>query len=289
MRKNESLLKFSLLCCALVSVITTIGIVGVLLFETIEFFREVSIFKFLTDTQWTPLFTRKHFGIAPLLCGTLLTSGIALLIALPMGLLIAIYLSEYAPENVRRYLKPALEMLAGVPTVVYGYFALLFVTPLLKHILPDLPGFNALAPGIVLGVMILPLVSSLSEDAMYSIPSSLKAAGYALGATKLQVCFTVVVPAAFPGIIASFILAMSRAIGETMLVTIAAGQMPNLTLNPMEAVQTMTAFIVQISLGDTPTGTLEYKTIFAVGSVLFLMTLILNTISYKIQKQFVRL
>jgi phosphate transport system permease protein len=289
MRKNETLLKFSLLCCALVSGITTIGIVGVLLFETIEFFKEVSIFEFLTDTQWTPLFTKKHFGIAPLLCGTLLTSGIALILALPLGLLISVYLSEYAPDNIRKFLKPLLEVLAGVPTVVYGYFALLFVTPLLRNFLPNLPGFNALAPGIVLGVMILPLVSSLSEDAMYSIPSSLKAAGYALGATKLQVCFTVVMPAAFPGIIASFILAMSRAIGETMLVTIAAGQMPNLTLNPMEAVQTMTAFIVQISLGDTPTGTIEYKTIFAVGSVLFLLTLILNTISYKIRKQFVRL
>lgn len=260
-----------------------------LLFETIEFFKEVSIIEFLTDTQWTPLFTRKHFGIAPLLCGTLLTSGIALAIALPLGLLIAVYLSEYAPDHIRRFLKPVLEVLAGVPTVVYGYFALLFVTPLLRNIFPDLPGFNALAPGIVLGVMILPLVTSLSEDAMYSVPSSLKEAGYALGATKLQVCFTVVVLAAFPGIIAAFILAMSRAIGETMLVAIAVGQMPNLTLNPMDPVQTMTAFIVQISLGDTPTGTIEYKTIFAVGSVLFLITLGLNTISYKISKQFARL
>jgi phosphate transport system permease protein len=224
-----------------------------------------------------------------LVCGTFLTSVIALAIALPMGLMVAVYLSEYAPGNIRRILKPVLEVLAGIPTVVYGYFALLFVTPLLRNIIPSLPGFNALSPGIVLGVMILPLVTSLSEDALYSVPSSLKGAGYALGATKLQVCFTVVVPAAFPGIIASFILAMSRAIGETMLVTIAAGQMPNLTLNPMEAVETMTAYIVQISLGDTPTGTIEYQTIFAVGSVLFLMTLVLNTISYKIRESFIRL
>jgi phosphate transport system permease protein len=289
MRKNETLLKFSLLCCALVSIFTTLGIIGVLLFETIAFFTEVPILEFLTDTQWTPLFTNKHFGIAPLVCGTVLTSVIALVIALPMGLLIAVYLSEYAPMNIRRFLKPVLEILAGVPTIVYGYFALLFVTPLLQKIFPDLPGFNALSPGIVLSVMVLPLVASLSEDALYAVPSSLKAAGYALGSTKLQVCFSVVVPAAFPGILASFILAMSRAIGETMLVAIAAGQMPNLTLNPMEAVETMTAYIVQISLGDTPTGTIEYRTIFAVGSVLFLMTLVLNTISYKIQKQFVRL
>jgi phosphate transport system permease protein len=266
-----------------------LGIIGVLLFETISFFQEVSIMEFLTDTQWTPLFTNKHFGIAPLVCGTFLTSAIALLIALPMGLLLALYLSEYAPDSVRRFLKPLLEILAGVPTVVYGYFALLFVTPFLKKFLPSLPAFNALSPGIVLGVMILPLVTSLSEDALYSVPSSLKAAGYALGATKLQVCFTVVVLAAFPGILASFILAMSRAIGETMLVTIAAGQMPNLTLNPMESVETLTAYIVQISLGDTPTGTIEYKTIFAVGTVLFLMTLVLNTISYKIRERFVRL
>jgi len=205
-----------------------------------------------------------------------------------MGLLLAVFLSEYANEKIRRFLKPSLEILAGVPTVVYGYFALLFMTPLLQKMIPSLSGFNALSPGIVLGVMILPLVSSLSEDAIYSVPTSLKEAGYALGASKLQVSFGVVVPAAMPGILASFILAVSRAIGETMLVAIAAGQMPNLTLNPLKPVETMTAFIVQISLGDTPTGTIEYKTIFAVGMVLFLLTLIFNTISHKIQQQFIR-
>lgn len=289
MKVQELILKYAFMLCALVSVVTTAGIVGVLLFETIEFFKEVSIIEFLTDKEWTPLFVNKHFGIAPLVCGTVLTSAIALAVALPMGLLVAVYLSEYAPSGIRRILKPVFEVLAGIPTVVYGYFALLFATPMLQKLLPDLQGFNALAPGLVLGVMILPLVSSLSEDALYSVPTSLKAAGYALGATKLQVCFSVVVPAAFPGIIAAFILAMSRAIGETMLVAIAAGQMPNLTLNPMESVETMTAYIVQISLGDTPHGTIEYRTIFAVGTVLFLMTLVLNTISYKIREQFIRL
>jgi len=289
MKFKETLLKYVFLLCALVSVGTTIGIIGVLLFETIDFFQEVSLLEFLTDKEWTPLFTNKHFGIAPLVCGTLLTSLIALAVALPMGLLVAVYLSEYAPAGIRRVLKPAFEVLDGIPTVIYGYFALLFVTPLLQKISPDLQGFNALSPGLVLGVMILPLVSSMSEDALYSVPTSLKAAGYALGATKLQVCFSVVVPAAFPGIIAAFILAMSRAIGETMLVAIAAGQMPNLTFNPMESVETMTAYIVQISLGDTPHGTIEYKTIFAVGTVLFLITLVLNTISYKIRSRFIRL
>jgi len=289
MKTKEAILKYIFMACALVSIVTTAGIIFVLMFETIDFFREVSIIEFLTDKEWTPLFTNKHFGIAPLVCGTLLTSAIALALALPMGLLVAVYLSEYAPEKIRRFAKPLFEILAGIPTVVYGYFALLFVTPLLRNFIPGLQGFNALSPGLVLGVMILPLVSSLSEDALYSVPTSLKAAGYALGATKLQVCFSVVVPAAFPGIIAAFILAMSRAIGETMLVAIAAGQMPNLTLNPTEAVATMTAYIVQVSLGDTPHGTIEYKTIFAVGTVLFLMTLVLNTISYKIRERFIRL
>jgi phosphate transport system permease protein len=289
MKAKETILQYIFLACALVSIITTAGIICVLLFETIDFFKEVSIVEFLTDKEWTPLFVNKHFGIAPLVCGTLLTSAIALALALPMGLLVAVYLSEYAPDKVRRFIKPVFEVLAGIPTVVYGYFALLFVTPLLRKFIPDLQGFNALSPGLVLGVMILPLVSSLSEDALYSVPTSLKAAGYALGATKLQVCFSVVVPAAFPGIIAAFILAMSRAIGETMLVAIAAGQMPNLTLDPTQAIATMTAYIVQVSLGDTPHGTIEYKTIFAVGTVLFLITLVLNTISYKIRERFVRL
>lgn len=257
-----------------------------LLFETVAFFREVPLWSFLTDTQWTPLFADKHFGILPLLCGTFLTSAVAIAVAMPVGIVSAVYLSEYASERVRRLVKPSLEILAGVPTVVYGYFALLFVTPLLQRFLPGLAGFNALSPGIVMGIMIIPLISSLSEDAMYAVPQSLREAGYALGSSRLQVAFQVVVPAAFSGIAASFLLAVSRAIGETMIVTIAAGQQPRLTLNPLESVETMTAYIVQVSLGDTPTGTLEYKTIFAVGMALLLTTLGLNLVSQRLKERF---
>lgn len=283
---TEGTVQTILFGCAIFSVFVTAGIIGVLSFETFEFFREVSIIDFFTDTQWTPLFTQKHFGIAPLLCGTFLTSAIALMVAAPLGILTSVYLSEYASPRVRRVIKPILEVLAGVPTVIYGYFALLFVTPLLQKILPELPGFNALSPGIVMGIMILPIISSLSEDAMYAVPQSLRNAAYALGSSKLQVSFKVVIPSAFSGITASFILAISRAIGETMLVAIAAGQMPNLTLNPMESVMTMTTFIVQVSLGDTQTGTIEYKTIFAVGTMLFLLTFGLNIIGHKLRKRF---
>lgn len=272
--------------CGLLSIFTTIGIIGVLLFETIAFFKSVSIFDFLTDTQWTPLFVNKHFGVLPLLSGTLLTSTIAMGVAAPLGLLTAIFLSEYAPERMRRTLKPILEVLAGVPTIVYGYFALLFVTPLLQRLLPSISGFNALSPGIVMGIMILPLVSSLSEDAMYAVPRSLRDAAYALGSSRLQVAWRVVMPAAFSGITASFIIAISRAIGETMLVAIAAGQMPTLTLNPLVPIETMTTYIVQISLGDTPTGTLEYRTIFAVGMVLFLSTFALNLLGDRLRQRF---
>ncbi len=283
---KEEAVKTVLFVCAAFSVLTTLGIISVLSFETFSFFREVSIFEFLTDTQWTPLFVDKHFGIMPLLCGTFLTSIIALIVAAPLGILTSVYLSEYASVKVRRFIKPILEVLAGVPTVIYGYFALLFVTPLLQKVLPDLPGFNALSPGLVLGIMILPIISSLSEDAMYAVPQSLRNAAYALGSSKMQVSFQVVIPSAFSGITASFILAISRAIGETMLVAIAAGQMPNLTLNPMQPVMTMTAFIVQVSLGDTPTGTIEHKTIFAVGTMLFLITFMLNVIGHKLRKKY---
>lgn len=275
-----------LFACAAFSVLTTLGIILVLGFETFGFFQEVSMVEFFTDTQWTPLFIDKHFGIMPLLCGTFLTSVIALAVAAPLGILTSVYLSEYASAKVRRVIKPILEVLAGVPTVIYGYFALLFVTPLLQKILPDLAGFNALSPGLVLGIMILPIISSLSEDAMYAVPQSLRNAAYALGSSKMQVSFKVVIPSAFSGITASFILAVSRAIGETMLVAIAAGQMPNLTLNPMKPVMTMTAFIVQVSLGDTPTGTIEHKTIFAVGTMLFLLTFLLNIIGHQLRKRF---
>jgi phosphate transport system permease protein len=283
---SERLVELFMLACAGLSVLTTLGIVAVLLFETLAFFQEVSIFAFLFDTEWTPLFAQKRFGILPLLSGTLLITAIAMLVALPTGLLAALYLSEYAPDRVRRTVKPILEILAGVPTVVYGYFALLFVTPLLQRFIPDLAGFNALSPGIVMGIMILPLVSSLSEDAMKAVPMSLREGAYALGSTNLQVSFRIVIPAAFSGITASFILAISRAVGETMIVAIAAGQQPRLTLNPLVPVETMTAYIVQVSLGDTPAGTLEYRTIFVVGMMLFLSTLVLNLISQRLRARF---
>jgi phosphate transport system permease protein len=282
----ERVIFAALFLCGIVSVFTTLGIVAVLLVETIEFFREVSWLEFLTDTQWTPLFADKHFGILPLVTGTLLTASIAVLVAMPIGLWSAIYLSEYAAENTRRVIKPLLEILAGIPTVVYGYFALLFLTPLLQTVIPSLSGFNALAPGIVIGMMVIPMVSSLSEDAMYAVPQSLREAGYALGSSKLQVALKVVVPAAFSGIAASFLLAVSRAIGETMILAIAAGQQPRLTLNPLVPIETMTAYIVQVSLGDTPTGTIEYRTIFAVGMMLFLGTLTLNLISQWLRERF---
>jgi phosphate transport system permease protein len=275
-----------LFLCAAASVLVTAGIIGVLLVETIGFFREVSLTDFLTDTQWTPLFSEQHFGILPLVAGTTLVSAIAMVVALPAGLLSAIYLSEYAKPGVRRLVKPVLEVLAGIPTVVYGYFALLFVTPLLRNWIPGLAGFNALGPGIVMGIMILPLVSSLSEDALHAVPNGLREGAYALGATRMQTALRVVVPAAFSGISASFILAISRAIGETMIVAIAAGQIPILTLDPTVPIMTMTAYIVQVSLGDTPAGTLEYRTIFAVGMTLFVMTFVLNLASDWLRQRF---
>lgn len=276
---KEKLIEAALFGAASISVLTTAGIVFVLLGETINFFQEVSLWDFLTDSQWTPLFVDKHFGIMSLLCGTLLITIIAMMVAVPCGLLSAIYLSEYSPRTFRNIVKPILEILAGVPTVVYGYFALLFVTPLLQTFLPNLSGFNALGPGIVMGIMIIPMVSSLSEDAMQAVPKALREGAYALGATKFQVSVRVVVPAALSGILSSLILAISRAIGETMIVTIASGQQANLTLNPMVPIETITAYIVQVSLGDTPTGTLEYQTIFAAGTTLFLFTLMLNLLS----------
>jgi phosphate transport system permease protein len=286
MRRFEFLIERALLACALVSVLTTVGIVGVLLFETVEFFREVSIVEFLTGTEWTPLFANARFGVLPLLLGTVLVSAIAMAVALPFGLLSAIYLSEYAPPPLRRIVKPVLEVLAGIPTVVYGYFALLFVTPILQQLVPGLAGFNALSPGIVMGIMILPLVSSLAEDAMQSVPNGLREGAYALGATRMQTALTVVVPAAFSGITAAFILAVSRAVGETMIVAIAAGQQPRATLDPRVPIETMTAYIVQVSLGDTPAGTLEYRTIFAVGMLLFVSTFGLNLASTWVRERY---
>ncbi len=275
-----------LFLCAATSVFVTAGIIAVLLFETLAFLREVSIVEFLTGTEWTPLFSEKHFGVLPLVAGTALVSAIAMVVALPTGLLAAIYLSEYAPTRLRRIVKPLLEVLAGVPTVVYGYFALLLVTPLLQKFIPSLAGFNALGPGIVMGIMILPLVSSLSEDALHAVPNGLREGAFALGATRMQSTLRVVVPAAFSGISASFILAVSRAIGETMIVAVAAGQQPRLTANPLVPIETMTAYIVQVSLGDTPAGTLEYRTIFAVGMLLFVMTFVLNLASNRLRRRF---
>ncbi|RCK76110.1 MAG: Phosphate transport system permease protein PstC [Anaerolineae bacterium] len=271
---------------ALVSVFTTFGIIAVLLQETILFFQKVSIVEFLTGTRWTPLFATKKFGVLPLVNGTVLVAGGAMFIALPLGLLAAIYMSEYASLRARAVLKPFLEVLAGIPTVVYGYFALLFVTPILKSIFPQTQSFNGLSASIVMGFMILPTVASISEDALSAVPRSLREAAYALGATKAEVSTQVVIPAALSGIAAAFILAISRAIGETMIVAIAAGQQPKMTLNPLESIETMTAYIVQVSLGDTPHQSIAYQTIFAVGMLLFLMTLVMNIISYFFTKRF---
>jgi phosphate transport system permease protein len=271
---------------ALVSVVTTAGIILTLIFETIEFFRRVPLWQFLTETRWTPLFASAQFGISVLLSATLLTSIIAMIVAVPLGLLSAIFLSEYASAGLRRWLKPALEILAGVPTVVYGYFALLFVTPLLQRFIPGLQGFNGLSAGIILGISITPLIASLSEDAIYAVPRSLREGVYALGGTKREAIISVVLPAALSGIVASLILAISRAIGETMIVTLAAGQNPRLGFNPFVPIQTMTSYIVQVSLGDTPAGSLAYLTIFAVGMTLFVLTFALNIFSFWFVRRF---
>jgi phosphate transport system permease protein len=271
---------------ASITIFTTIAIIATLLFESVGFFAEVSIVEFFTDTQWTPLFTDKHFGILPLLSGTLLTSFIAIAIAIPIGLSIAVFLNEYAPKKFRQTVKPLLEILAAVPTVVYGFFALIVVTPFLQSFIPGMATFNSLSAGIVMGIMIIPYISSLSEDALFAVPYSLREASYGMGSTKLQTAFRVTIPAASSGIVVSIILAISRAIGETMIVTIAAGQHPNLTANPLVPIETMTAYIVQVSLGDIQHGTLEYKTIFAVGLTLFVFTFLLNTISHWLKNKY---
>lgn len=273
---------------AALSVLVTAGIVLVLAFETFSFFQAVRIDQFFFDTQWTPLFAEKHFGIWPLLGGTLLTTVIAMCFALPLGLLAAIYLAEFAKPRVQRIVKPVLELLAGVPTVVFGYFALTVVTPSLQKVISNLAGFNALGAGMVMGVMIMPLVASLSEDALRAVPRDLREASYAVGADKVKTIISVVIPAAFSGIAAATILALSRAIGETMVVAIAAGQQPALTGDPRVPIMTMTTYIVQVSLGDTPHGTIEYKTIFAVGATLFVLTLGLNLVSHRLRRRILR-
>jgi phosphate transport system permease protein len=283
---RERLVESLLFLAALSSVAITIGIVGVLVFESAGFFKHVALLDFLTDTQWTPLFDDAHYGILPLMAGTLVTTAIALVVAIPLGTITAIYLSEYAGYRTREIIKPLMELLSAVPTVVYGYFALLFVTPLLQKLLPELPGFNMLSAGIVIGVMIIPYVSSVSEDAIRAVPMHLRESSYAMGATRLQTSLRVVIPAALSGIAAAYILGISRAIGETMVVAIAAGMQPNLTWNPMEPAATITAYIVQVSLGDLPHGTIGYQTIFAAGLTLLLMTLVFNIAGFVLRKRF---
>lgn len=283
---KEKGIEWLLLGAALTSVAITIGIVGVLVYESIEFFRQVSFVDFVADRQWTPLFADAHYGILPLVSGTLVTTGVALTLAVPMGSLIAIYLSEYASRQLRETVKPALELLSAVPTVVYGYFALLFVTPALQTIWPDLPGFNMLSAGLVIGIMIVPYVSSVSEDAMRAVPVQLREGAFALGATRMQTALRVVFPSALSGITAAYVLGVSRAIGETMVVAIAAGMQPTLTWNPLEPAATMTAYIVQVSLGDLPHGTVGYQTIFATGLTLLLMTLVFNIAGHVLKKRY---
>ncbi|SHM43998.1 phosphate ABC transporter membrane protein 1, PhoT family (TC 3.A.1.7.1) [Caldanaerovirga acetigignens] len=283
---KEKFIKVILASAASASVLIMIGIVFSLLEETAGFFKEVTIKEFLTQTRWTPLFTPAHYGILPLICGTALVTLIAVMVAAPVGLASALYLSEYAPDSLRRVVKPVLEILAGIPSIVYGYFALTFITPIIRSVFPQANVFNALSAGIVMGIMLIPMVSSLSEDAMLSVPNSLREAAYALGATKLEVSCKVVLPAATSGIVASFILAISRAIGETMIVALAAGSTPKLTFNPLESIQTMTAFIVQVLLGDAPFGSIEYKSVYAVASVLFAMTLSLNIVGNLIVRRY---
>jgi phosphate transport system permease protein len=283
---RERAIEAVLLLAACVSVVTTLGIVYILLKESLSFFSNVSIWNFLTDSQWTPLFSDAHFGIMVLLSGTLTSSAVALAIAIPLGTIIAIYLSEFAGHKTRETLKPMLELLSGVPTIIYGYFALLFVTPLLQKLIPGLPGFNVLAAGLVMGIMIIPYVSSLSEDAMRAVPMSLREGSYAMGATRFQTAINVVFPAALSGIAAAYILGISRAVGETMILAVAAGMQPNLTFNPLEPAATITSYIVQVALGDLPHGSVGYQTIFAAGLTLMLITLMFNLLGYWLRRRY---
>ncbi len=283
---RERMIEALLFLAAFVSVITTAGIVYILVKESVLFFSHVPIADFLFDTQWTPLFADAHFGIGVLLSGTLVSSAVALAVAIPLGTIIAIYLSEFATSRVREFAKPLLELLSGVPTIVYGYFALLFLTPLLQVLIPSLPGFNLLSAGIVMGIMIVPYVSSISEDAMRAVPMSLREGSYAMGASRLQTATKVVVPAALSGIAAAYILGVSRAVGETMILAIAAGMQPNLTWNPLEPAATITAYIVQVALGDLPHGSIGYQTIFVAGLTLMLLTLTFNALGFWLRRRY---
>jgi phosphate transport system permease protein len=285
-QRREKAIEAVLLLAACVSVFTTVGIVYILLKESLSFFSNVPLWSFLTDSQWTPLFSDAHFGIVVLLSGTLTSSAVALAIAIPLGTIIAIYLSEFAGHKTRETLKPLLELLSGVPTIIYGYFALLFITPLLQKIIPGLPGFNVLSAGLVMGIMIIPYVSSLSEDAMRAVPMSLREGSYAMGATRFQTAVNVVFPAALSGIAAAYILGISRAVGETMILAVAAGMQPNLTFNPLEPAATITSYIVQVALGDLPHGSVGYQTIFAAGLTLMLITLFFNLLGYWLRRKY---
>ncbi len=285
-RWGEAILRQLFFLCAIISVLTTAIVIGILVVETSSFFAEVSVIDFLFGTQWRPLLEPKAYGILPLLAGTMLVVVGSSLVALPVGLACAVYLSEYATDRTRNIIKPVLEILAGIPTVVYGYFAIAFVTPGLRVVFDDVQIFNAASAAIVVGIMVLPMVASLCDDALRSVPSSLREGAYSVGATSFEVTARVVVPAALSGIFAAFVLAVSRAIGETMAVTLAAGATPNLTLNPLESIQTMTAYIVQVSLGDTPSGSLAYKTLFAVASVLFSITLLMNLLANRVMRKY---
>ena len=285
-QRREKGIEMVLLASACVSVFTTAGIVYILLKESLAFFSDVPLWLFLTDTQWTPLFSDAHFGIGVLLSGTITSSAVALMVAIPLGTVIAIYLSEFAGHRTRESLKPLLELLSGVPTIIYGYFALLFVTPLLQKIYPGLPGFNVLSAGLVMGIMIIPYVSSLSEDAMRAVPMSLREGSYAMGATRLQTAIRVVVPAALSGIASAYILGISRAVGETMILAVAAGMQPTLSFNPLEPAATITSYIVQVALGDLPHGSVGYQTIFAAGLMLMLLTLAFNMLGYWIRRRY---
>jgi len=283
---SERLVEGLLFLCAFVSVAVTAGIVVVLVSESYQFFQHISLVDFLTDNQWTPLFDDAHYGIMVLLSGTLVSSFVALAVAIPLGTMIAIYLSEFAPFSVREIAKPFLELLGGVPTIVYGYFALLYVTPALQFFFPGLPGFNLLSAGLVMGIMIIPYVSSVSEDAMRSVPMAMREGSYAMGATRFQTAIRVVTPAAFSGIAAAYILGISRAVGETMIVAVAAGMQPNLTWNPAEPAATITAYIVQVALGDLPHGSIGYQTIFAAGLSLMLLTLLFNVVGHFMKRRY---
>lgn len=283
---KERVIEFLLFLAAAMSVFTTAGIIYILVKESWIFFQTVPLSDFLFDTQWTPLFDDAHYGIMVLLSGTITSSAVALLVALPLGTVIAIFLSEFAGFKTREIAKPFLELLGGVPTIVYGYFALTFVAPLLQKIYPDLPGFSLLSAGLVMGIMIIPYVSSLSEDAMRAVPMSLREGSYAMGATRLQTALRVVVPAAFSGIASAYILGISRAVGETMILAVAAGMQPNLTFNPAEPGATITSYIVQVALGDLPHGSIGYQTIFAAGLTLMLMTLTFNLLGFWLRKKY---